>query len=255
MNVDSAEYANIVISVTRFLDQGRAAGMRIPAADLARMRVWARRVIAGYWTHAGYLNWDTGFGFERWHQAKKLGLSAQALIGLASSDTLGLEPHWRAWAKDIFDRRPALLRAPVGARRRRAARAVLRRPQGAPDAGERAPRRRPHGVQRRPRDRRRARPRALEHAALALRLRPRHRPPRGHDARLQHRDHDGQPGRLPLRRARARAPLRRPSRRWPATSAACRPPRSGWSSTTSAAAACSPPSIRAGCRSARRRCG
>ncbi len=103
MNVDSAEYANIVISVTRFLDQGRAAGMRIPAADLARMRVWARRVIAGYWTHAGYLNWDTGFGFERWHQAKKLGLSAQALIGLASSDTLGLEPHWRAWAKDIFD--------------------------------------------------------------------------------------------------------------------------------------------------------
>ncbi len=103
MNVDSAEYANIVISVTRFLDQGRAAGMRIPAADLARMRVWARRVIAGYWTHAGYLNWDTGFGFERWHQAKKLGLSAQALIGLAASDSLGLEPHWRAWAKDIFD--------------------------------------------------------------------------------------------------------------------------------------------------------
>ena len=62
-----------------------------------------RRVIAGYWTHAGYLNWDTGFGFERWHQAKKLGLSAQALIGLASSDTLNLEPRWRAWAKDILD--------------------------------------------------------------------------------------------------------------------------------------------------------
>ena len=67
------------------------------------MRVWARRVIAGYWTHAGYLNWDTGFGFERWHQAKKVGLSAQALIGLAASDSLGLEPHWRAWAKDILD--------------------------------------------------------------------------------------------------------------------------------------------------------
>ena len=103
MNVDSAEYANIVISVTRFLDQGRAAGMRVRSADLARMRVWARRVIAGYWTHAGYLNWDTGFGFERWHQAKKVGLSAQALIGLAASDTLGLEPRWRAWAKDILD--------------------------------------------------------------------------------------------------------------------------------------------------------
>ena len=103
MNVDSAEYANIVISVTRFLDQGRAAGMRVRGADLARMRVWARRVIAGYWTHAGYLNWDTGFGFERWHQAKKVGLSAQALIGLAASDSLGLEPRWRAWAKDLLD--------------------------------------------------------------------------------------------------------------------------------------------------------
>ena len=103
MNVDSAEYASIVISVTRFLDQGRAAGMRVSGADLARMRVWARRVIAGYWTHAGYLNWDTGFGFERWHQAKKVGLSAQALIGLAASDSLRLEPRWRAWAKDMLD--------------------------------------------------------------------------------------------------------------------------------------------------------
>ena len=103
MNVDSAEYASIVISVTRFLDQGRAAGMRVSGADLARVRVWARRVIAGYWTHAGYLNWDTGFGFERWHQAKKVGLSAQALIGLAASDSLRLEPRWRAWAKDMLD--------------------------------------------------------------------------------------------------------------------------------------------------------
>jgi hypothetical protein len=103
MNVDSAEYANIVVSVTRFLDQGRAAGMRVRAGDLARLRVWARRVIAGYWTHAGYLNWDTGLGFERWHQSKKVGLSAQALIGLAASDSLGLEPRWRAWAKDMLD--------------------------------------------------------------------------------------------------------------------------------------------------------
>ena len=25
----------------------------------------------GYWTHAGYMNWDSGLGFERWHQAQE----------------------------------------------------------------------------------------------------------------------------------------------------------------------------------------
>ena len=104
MNVDSAEYANIVMSVSRFLDQARAAGMTVPASDMARLRAWARRVIAGYWTHGGYLNWDSGLGFERWHQSKKVGLSAQALIGLASSDALGLEGSWRSWAKYLLDR-------------------------------------------------------------------------------------------------------------------------------------------------------
>jgi hypothetical protein len=61
-------------------------------------------VIAGYWTHSGYLNLDTGLGFERWHQSKKVGLSAQGLIGLAASDSLGLEPRYRRWAKEILDR-------------------------------------------------------------------------------------------------------------------------------------------------------
>ena len=30
------------------------------------------------------MNWDSGLGFQRWHQAKKLGLTQQALIGIAS---------------------------------------------------------------------------------------------------------------------------------------------------------------------------
>ena len=39
------------------------------------------RVLSGYWTHAGYLNWDTGLGFKRWHQGKKLGLSPGRAAG------------------------------------------------------------------------------------------------------------------------------------------------------------------------------
>ena len=88
-NVDSAEYANIVLTFTRFYDQARRAGMA--AADRlrpARSRASGSSAsISGYWTHAGYMNWDSGLGFERWHQGKKLGLTQEALIGLASVAT------------------------------------------------------------------------------------------------------------------------------------------------------------------------
>ena len=50
------------------------------------------------------MNWDTGLGFERWHQAKKLGLTKEALIGLAQDDTLGLPGRTRRWAKHMLDR-------------------------------------------------------------------------------------------------------------------------------------------------------
>ena len=103
MNVDSAEYANIVMSLTRFLDQGRKAGMKLSSHTRGTLRRWANRLLAGYWTHAGYMNWDTGLGFERWHQAKKLGLTQEALIGLAQDHTLGLPARSRAWAKHILD--------------------------------------------------------------------------------------------------------------------------------------------------------
>jgi hypothetical protein len=104
-NVDSAEYANIVLSFTRFYTQARRAGMP-PLEPRARalMREWTRRALAGYWTHSGYMNWDSGLGFARWHQAKKLGLTQQALIGLASAPTLLPSPVWGRWAKDMLDR-------------------------------------------------------------------------------------------------------------------------------------------------------
>ena len=105
MNVDSAEYANIVLGFSRFYGQARAAGMSRPGgADLALLHGWVRRALSGYWTHAGYLNWDTGFGFKRWHQAKKLGLTQHALLGIAAAPELQPDPDHGAWAKFIFDR-------------------------------------------------------------------------------------------------------------------------------------------------------
>jgi hypothetical protein len=99
-NFDSPEYANIIASFTRYYSDARRRGMAAAPAGL--YRPWLRRVLAGYWTHAGYLNWDTGLGFRRWHQAKKLGLSQQALIGIASAPGLA-GPRTRAWAKWILD--------------------------------------------------------------------------------------------------------------------------------------------------------
>jgi len=105
INVDSAEYANIVLGVSRFYAAARAAGMPRPApARLRLLRAWVRRAVAGYWTHAGYLNWDTGYGFARWHQTKKLMLAQQTLIGLATAPELLPSARWGAWARWMLDR-------------------------------------------------------------------------------------------------------------------------------------------------------
>src|SRR3954469_4541012 len=105
MNVDSAEYANIVLTFVRFYDQARRAGMApLPASSKRLMHAWIERALAGYWTHGGYLNWDSGLGFRRWHQAKKLGLAQEALVGLAASRSLLPSPRWGAWAQTFLDR-------------------------------------------------------------------------------------------------------------------------------------------------------
>src|SRR5688500_6235933 len=49
------------------------------------------------------MNWDSGLGFERWHQAKKLGLTQQALVGMASAPSLLPGRGWSRWAKDLLD--------------------------------------------------------------------------------------------------------------------------------------------------------
>jgi hypothetical protein len=103
MNFDSPEYANMVASFTRFYSLARRHGMApIVGAERRLVRRWLRRVVTGYWTHAGYLNWDTGLGFRRWHQAKKLGLAQHGLIGIASTPALAA-PRTRDWAKWILD--------------------------------------------------------------------------------------------------------------------------------------------------------
>src|SRR3954453_7036309 len=72
-------------------------------SEKAVMHEWITRAVSGYWTHAGYMNWDSGLGFQRWHQAKKLGLTQEALVGLASSDSLLPGAQWGRWSKAMLD--------------------------------------------------------------------------------------------------------------------------------------------------------
>jgi hypothetical protein len=105
VNVDSAEYATIVCGALLFYGRARVAGMAdLSAAQRARLRAWVERVLCGYWTHGGYLNWDTGLGFARWHQVKKPPLSQQSLLAIALTPQFQPTPAHGRWAKYIFDR-------------------------------------------------------------------------------------------------------------------------------------------------------
>lgn len=105
VNVDCAEYATIVCGALLFYPDARHAGMsRLRPEQLQRLRAWVERVLCGYWTHGGYLNWDTGLGFQRWHQIKKPPLCLQSLLAIALSPRFQpSEAHGR-WAKYFFDR-------------------------------------------------------------------------------------------------------------------------------------------------------
>jgi hypothetical protein len=104
LNFDTPEYANIVLSSLRYYAAARHAGMA-PLSHHAvhLMRAWVTRVIAGSWTHAGYLNWDTGYGWHRWHSGQYWAFAQQGLLGIASARRFWARPEYGSWIKAIFD--------------------------------------------------------------------------------------------------------------------------------------------------------
>ncbi|HEY7629985.1 MAG TPA: hypothetical protein VH817_04755, partial [Thermoleophilaceae bacterium] len=71
INLDSPEYANIVAQGLQYYDYALRHGMRpLPGHSVRLLRAWVSRILGGYWTHAGYLNWDTGLGKARWNSAQ-----------------------------------------------------------------------------------------------------------------------------------------------------------------------------------------
>jgi hypothetical protein len=104
-NFDTPEYANIVASGLQHLARARAGGMRpLPGRSTRLLRAWASRLLTGAWTHAGYLNWDTGHGRLRRHSGQYWAFAQQGLLAIAASPELWSRPAYGSWAKALFDR-------------------------------------------------------------------------------------------------------------------------------------------------------
>ena len=76
----------------------------LPAADVALLRRWTTRLLLGNWTHAGYLNWDTGYGLHRLHSGQYWAWSMQGLLTIATAKEFAARPEHPRWAKALFDR-------------------------------------------------------------------------------------------------------------------------------------------------------
>lgn len=104
LNLDSAEYANETIHFILFHRQARAAGMTPLSGHSRRvLEAWVERTLLGYWTHAGYLNWDTGFGLRRAHTGKTWMLAYQGLLAIALSPEFHHYESYGGWAKSFYD--------------------------------------------------------------------------------------------------------------------------------------------------------
>jgi hypothetical protein len=105
INLDTPEYANLVVHALGHYEQALRLGMRpLPAPLVQRLRSWVTRLIAGSWTHAGYLNWDTGKGRRRWHSAQYWAFAQQGLLAIATSPRFWASRRQGRWAKALFDR-------------------------------------------------------------------------------------------------------------------------------------------------------
>jgi hypothetical protein len=104
LNLDSAEYASMTCHFLIWYEGALRAGMGpLAEKDVRRLRAWVEHIVCGYWTHAGYLNWDTGFSFKRWHAGRTFALARQGLLAIVLSPRFQVSPDVGAWAKWMFD--------------------------------------------------------------------------------------------------------------------------------------------------------
>jgi hypothetical protein len=104
-NLDSSEYANETCHFILYYEQALRTGMApLTPEQMILLRAWIEHILHAYWTHGGYLNWDTGYGFRRWHAGRTWAFAQQGLLAIASSPRFHNVPEMGGWAKYFFDR-------------------------------------------------------------------------------------------------------------------------------------------------------
>ena len=210
----------------------------LPAADLERLTRWTTRLLLGNWTHAGYLNWDTGHGLHRLHSGQYWAWSMQGLLTIAAAHGVRRPARVPRVGQGAVRPRAAPLRA-LGrrggdARSRRSCRSTWS-PRTATTTSTRAGwpptrcgRSGSASASRRPSTRRPSTRTTASSSGSPSRPRPTR--PRSCRARTTRSSTAGSSSRGCSARAA----------RWPRPPAACRPPRSACSSATRPTASCSP---------------
>ncbi len=104
-NLDAPEYASEVLDCVRHYSVALAAGMEpLPGWVLDVFGAYAARTLYGDWTHAGYLNWDTGLGAQRRFIGKVFAFAQQGLMALAISPMAQSVTGMGSHARWLFDR-------------------------------------------------------------------------------------------------------------------------------------------------------
>jgi hypothetical protein len=110
-NADTPEYANIAVHALSHYERALGLGMApLSRAETRALRAWVTRLLAGSWTHAGYLNWDTSRGLKRWHSGQYWAYALQGLQTIAMAPRFWQDPREGAWAKSMFDQALVLYR-------------------------------------------------------------------------------------------------------------------------------------------------
>ncbi len=102
-NIESNEYACIILDSLSYLPEAKQYGLKLSSHEKKVLKAWSKRAISAYFTHSGYLNWDTGLYLDRWHLGRYWAWSLGGLFAVMLNDEQG-DADDAKHAKWLFDR-------------------------------------------------------------------------------------------------------------------------------------------------------
>ena len=102
-NIESNEYACIILDALSYLPEAKQYGLVLSSHEKKVLKAWSKRAISAYFTHSGYLNWDTGLYLDRWHLGRYWAWSLGGLFAIMLNDEQG-DAADSQHAKWLFDR-------------------------------------------------------------------------------------------------------------------------------------------------------